>query len=218
MSRLLERFGKYAAILVMAGATAAGILISPGTGVLVVVGALLVAVLAVGYLAIDALLSSDDTMPSAEMQEGEVATLRGEKASILQVLHDLEIERDMGKVSAADFEVLNRQFRGRAIELMKRIDRDLASYRKKAEALVAERVTRSTIEPSAAEAPPIAATGAAEAAGARQGCPGCGTSVDSETVFCKKCGRRVACAGCSAPLDPDSVFCKKCGSKVEANA
>jgi double zinc ribbon protein len=217
MSRILERFGQYLAVAVLVAAVIVGVVVNPGTGVLVVVGALLVAVLLVGYSAVDALLASDENAPPAELREGEVATLRREKASLLQVLRDLEVERDLGKVSAHDFENLDRQFRDRAIDVMKRIDRDLAGYRRKAEELIAERMAaRERVE--AAEAARGATASPAPAPVSTGSCPSCQTPIDTETIFCRKCGRRVSCASCSAVLDADAVFCKRCGTKVESHA
>lgn len=221
MNRLVERLAPWFMAAVVAGAVTTGALVSVGTGVLVVAGGLICAVLVLGYLAVDALLSPEDAPATgADVQQSELAELERDKAAILQSIRDLENERDLGKVSAADFQNLDAFFRKRAIEVMKKIDRDLSSFHKRAEAMVAERIERSKREPAAA---PVAAAPAPVAADPwpvstpARTCGACATPVDSDSVFCKKCGKRVTCA-CGAPLDADSVFCKKCGAKVEAHA
>lgn len=182
MIRELERFGIWAACVVALVAVALGIWVSPGAATLVVAAFLLMLVLAVGYGAVDALFSSHDAAEAAAgTLQHEMAALQREKASILQVLRDLEVERDLGKVSAQDFESLDRQFRDQAIAVMKRIDQDLAAYRKKAEALIARRL---------GQAPQGEVAKRGEMAGPVL-CASCGAKLDPDSVFCKKCGTKV---------------------------
>ncbi len=223
---------------VLAGAVLTGWLVSVGTGVLVVAGGLVVGVLVVGYLAIDALLSdTEDLSTVADFAQSELKEAEREKSAILGSIRDLENERDLGKISAADFEALDAFFRKRAIDVMKKIDRDLSSWRKRAEALVAERVDQAKraapvaavaaparTAPAPARTAPVApskkdaesAAAAAPLAPATRACGACDTPIDPDSNFCKKCGKRVTCT-CGAALDPDSNFCKKCGAKVEAH-
>lgn len=232
MSRLIERFAPWFALAVLAGAVLTGWLVSVGTGVLVVAGGLVVAVLVVGYLAVDALLSEgEDLSTVADFAQSELRELEREKSAILGSIRDLENERDLGKISAADFEALDAFFRKRAVDVMKKIDRDLSSWRKRAEALVAERIEQARraapptavaapartapVHPSNEEAEPVAAAGPWPAPATRS-CGACDTPIDPDSNFCKKCGKRVTCT-CGAALDPDSNFCKKCGAKVEAH-
>lgn len=182
MTRALERFGIWTACVVVLVAIALGVWVSPGAATLVVAGFFLMLVLIVGYGAVDALFSSHDAREAAAgALQHEMAALQHEKASILQVLRDLEVERDLGKVSAQDFESLDRQFRDQAIALMKRIDQDLAGYRTKAEELVAKRL---------GQAPQAKAADKGEAAAPLR-CAQCDAKLDSDSVFCKKCGTKV---------------------------
>ena len=58
-------------------------------------------------------------------------------------------------------------------------------------------------------------------------CQACGTVVDEDAVFCKKCGTKIirrepamkpapgrVCPGCGAPVKEDDVFCMNCGTRI----
>lgn len=232
MSKVVERFMPWFGALVLGAAVLTGWLVSVGSGVLVVAGGLVVAILAVGYLAIESLLSEGEELSTvADVAQSELLELDREKAAILSSIRELENERDLGKISPTDFESLDAFFRKRAVDVMKKIDRDLSSWRKRAEAMVAERVEKAAVAtrakkaaaPARAEPAPepkraVEATAPAETApAAARACGACDTPVDPDSNFCKKCGKRVTCT-CGAALDADSNFCKKCGAKVEAHA
>lgn len=234
MSRQIERVAPWFGAAVLIGAFATGWLVSVGSGVLVVAAGLIITILVSGYLAVDALLSEgEDLSAVADVAQSELLELEREKQSILGSIRDLENERDLGKISPTDFESLDAFFRKRAIDVMKKIDRDLSTWRKRAESMVAERVEQSRAKapaPATAKAAKAAAPAEPEravepealqaargpAAGGRV-CGACETLVDADSNFCKKCGKRVTCA-CGAALDADSNFCKKCGAKVESHA
>ncbi len=66
------------------------------------------------------------------------ASLLEEKHALLISLKDLAFERDLGKLSEADFKRLEQQYRQRAYAVMHALDEDIESYRQQAEQLVAE--------------------------------------------------------------------------------
>jgi len=227
--KLVEALVPWFGLALLATAIAVGAVVSVGTGVLVVAAGLILLVLVVGYLAVDSLLAEDVDLASvADVQESELLELEREKTAILQSIRDLENERDLGKISPDDFTSLDDFFRKRAIGVMKKIDRDLSSWRKRAEALVAERlqsVAEGKREPARPAPVPVAAVATVAAAdlpsgeaAAPRACPSCQTVVDEDSNFCKKCGAPVTCPSCAAPIDLDSNFCKKCGSKVYRHA
>ena len=48
-------------------------------------------------------------------------------------------------------------------------------------------------------------------------CPTCGSSLQADDVFCRKCGTKLApaaCSSCGADLLPDDAFCRKCGKPL----
>lgn len=156
-----------------------------GAGVLVAASGALALALGLLYRSVGALLSAAGAgTVEVELEPGETVALEHEKAALLRTLKDLEYERAVGKISEEDFQSAGKQYRARAVEVLAHIDRDLAPWRKKAEQAIAKRLT---------DAPPAAAPRAEESA-------------------------RLACAVCGTELDPDSVFCKKCGKKVSPDA
>jgi hypothetical protein len=66
-----------------------------------------------------------------------------EKEALLRALRDLEMDRDVGKLSARDFERLNRRTRARAREVLRLIDAEAAPHRDRARALMAQAVEKS---------------------------------------------------------------------------
>ena len=49
--------------------------------------------------------------------------LETEKAILLAEIHELELDRDTGKLSDEDFRELEARLKARAVEVMRRIDR-----------------------------------------------------------------------------------------------
>ncbi|MFW6198050.1 MAG: hypothetical protein ACOC5B_04220, partial [Myxococcota bacterium] len=82
----------------------------------------------------------------------ERAALLDEKASLLQSIRDLELDRDSGKISEPDFERLNGQLRSRARLVLQMLDEDVRPYRPEAEALVAEAMRAAGLASSTAPA------------------------------------------------------------------
>jgi hypothetical protein len=64
------------------------------------------------------------------------ADLLDEKDAVLRSLKDLEFERQVGKISEADFQRLDDECRVRAKRILKELDDDLKDHRKKAQALL----------------------------------------------------------------------------------
>ncbi len=61
-----------------------------------------------------------------------------EKEAVLRSLKDLEFERDVGKLSEEDYERLHGQFRGRAKQIMRKLDDDLKEHRDQAQRLISK--------------------------------------------------------------------------------
>jgi hypothetical protein len=54
--------------------------------------------------------------------EAELADLEARKEALYRQIRDAELDREQGKLSAADWERLDAELRREAIELLKRID------------------------------------------------------------------------------------------------
>ena len=123
--------------------------------------------------------------PSTAAVSQERAALLAEKQSLLLALKDLEAEREAGKLSVADFNDLNAQYRKRAREVLHELDTLLAPHRGEAKALLAAASGNPAAPGAVAPAVPEPAVAASAA------CADCGTHNDPDAVFCKKCGKRL---------------------------
>ncbi len=73
--------------------------------------------------------------------------LEREKTLVLRSIKELEFDRAMGKLSAADFEEMSSRLRARAIRLMQQLDEG-GGYRELIEKELARRVSRTAAAPS----------------------------------------------------------------------
>ena len=117
-------------------------------------------------------------------------TLEREKLLTLRAIKDLEFDRAMGKVSAADAAPLEVRLRARAIDIMRQLD-DRESLRARIEADFAGR--------------------RAQDSGLRADDSGLRTQ--GSTL---RTGEAVPlqCGACATTNDPDAKFCKSCGAKL----
>jgi zinc ribbon protein len=109
--------------------------------------------------------------PPARGERGR-AGLEREKALVLRSIKELEFDRNMGKVSQADFDEISGRLRARALALMQDLDR---------------------------AAPDAEGGGFGERGGFGEQsalrtagkCARCGTANDADAKFCKNCGHRL---------------------------
>ncbi len=127
------------------------------------------------------------------------------KGVALLALKEIEFDREMGKLSDADYEYLKDRYTTEALEAL-RIEPG-GGAPDDVEALIAHRVR--TLRFAAATAPPGAPA-----------CLSCGPRPESDAVYCSTCGGRLpapaACARCGTALSSDSRFCEGCGTRVAA--
>ena len=109
------------------------------------------------------------------------AALEREKTLLLRAIKELEFDRAMSKVSAADFQEMSGRFRARAVTLMRQLDVALPGYRE-----VIERELAQRLGGLAGDSPAVPGDGGDAAEGAP--CPACGTVNDLDARFCKTCG------------------------------
>lgn len=108
--------------------------------------------------------------------------LEREKASLLKALKELEFDHEMGKVSVGDFREIGGQYRARAMRVLRQLDEQGADYKALVDKELKARMGAKQAEPDAPRS--------SENKPAR--CASCGTTNDSDAVFCKKCGKKVA--------------------------
>jgi hypothetical protein len=115
--------------------------------------------------------------------------LEREKASLLKALKELEFDHEMGKVSDADFREIGGQYRGRAMRVLRQLDEQGADYKALVEKEVRARLGLKKDDEKPAE---DKAEEKKEEKKNMTRCESCGTTNDSDAVFCKKCGKKVA--------------------------
>ena len=135
---------------------------------------------AAGFYRMLSPLAEKEVIAAADpLSERMRSTLEREKALTLRSIKELEFDRDMGKVSAKDFEEMAGRLRARAIGLMKQLDQDDSGYRALVERDLQARLAGRPVP-------------RAKATATIGECPGCGTANDADAMFCKRCGRKLA--------------------------
>jgi len=170
-----------------------------------IAGALAIAALVL-WLVFEPLIFSP--RPGFAIPEPEAAeeTRRG---MALIALKEIEFDRETGKLSDQDYELLKDRYSAEALDALAAEEDAPASAGATGDP--EERIAAQLRQLRAAEpsGPPAPAT-----------CPGCGPRPESDALFCSWCGRPLAaavyCSGCGTPLDPASQFCAACGSRVAA--
>ncbi len=123
----------------------------------------------------------------------------------LTALKEIEFDRETGKLSEADYELLKGQYTAAALQALRAESETGAPA--DIEAMIAVRV--KALRSAWASAP----TGAPV-------CHSCGPRPEADAVFCSSCGDRLAagtvCAHCGSTLPPESRFCEGCGRRVAA--
>jgi hypothetical protein len=123
------------------------------------------------------------------------------KGIALTALKEIEFDRETGKLSDSDYELLKAKYIAAAVEALR-----TESAGDDVEAMIAARVR--SLRSDATSTPSDAPT-----------CPSCGPRPERDAVFCSECGRRLlagACTSCGAPMVPGSRFCDACGNQVAA--
>ncbi len=163
--------------------------------------------LAALYLILQPLFAARSTQPPAYEPLDPEDTPKG---VALAALKEIEFDRETGKLSDADYELLKAKYTEQALEAL-RVERATVGVGD-VETMIADRVR--TLR-SAAGPTPTTQTSETVLA-----CSTCGPRPEPDALFCSTCGTRLpltgACSGCGAPLGPDSLFCERCGARVAA--
>ena len=127
------------------------------------------------------------------------------KGVALLALKEIEFDREMGKLSDADYGYLKAKYTAEALAALR--TEEGAGATDDVEALIAHRVRALR---SAAAAPPPGTPA----------CPSCGPRPEPDAVYCSTCGGRLpapaVCGQCGTALSPESRFCEGCGTRVAA--
>jgi ribosomal protein L40E len=173
------------------------------------------------YVGIRAMFGTSSSTDGMRASLPERAALVDEKNALLRGIKDIAFERDVGKLSQEEFDRLDRSYRMRAKEVLRKLDEDIAPYLARAERLLDDRVdvpigpTRTPDRPAPAKNKAKKKKGAPAAK--RRVCASCETSNAPDAELCESCGASVvpkACVKCSAENDADAMFCKKCAAPL----
>ena len=193
-------------VLSLAGAFAAGLVGSIGSAFLVLASGALLGTIALLWASLRT-LSGDAPLPLdldlVTSRRPDVDELGERKRRVLRALKDLETERALGKIVAADYEVIAARYREDAKIMMRDMDQQAAPARAEAERLAAEYLSRRRL--------------AAGPGGAPSAVRGSGGGVDVRVLAVTNRnveGGRIPCPGCAVSNEPDATFCKRCGSPL----
>ena len=107
------------------------------------------------------------------------AALEREKMLVLRSIKELEFDKAMGKLSAADFDEMSGRLRTRAARLIRQLDAG-GGYRAQVEADLQRRL---------GQVGQVAQVGQVEEVA--RFCSACGTARDADAKFCKSCGAKL---------------------------
>lgn len=179
-------------LVAIVGASLVGILLNAATAILVLVGAALLGVIALLWGSIRILSGDAPLPPELEALEGVtrgVDALAARKKMLIRAIKDLENERDLGKLEAADFEQISETYRDQLKAVMKEMDATLAPHRERAELIAREHLQKAGLaeKPYRGERPPPEPLDEEFEKFDRKVCPKCDASNEPDAKFCKEC-------------------------------
>lgn len=140
--------------------------------------ALLLAVLAVGYVALPIFQPSRSVLLD---EDGPLTELIQRKDTLLLTIKELEFDYQTGKLSAEDYTRMDQRLRHQAIALLRQIEQTMPSSADLESEIEAEILRRRRVT-----------TPAAPSERAQQSCPTCQADIHPGNKFCPQCGTRLA--------------------------
>jgi hypothetical protein len=143
------------------------------------------------------------------------------KGIALAALKEIEFDRETGKLSDADYQLLKTKYTAAALEAIRQDpdDSGTSQVSDNVEAMIAAKL-RSLRSGSTAPLLDASATSSASSATTNPSCPTCGPRPEQDAVYCSNCGRRlsigVLCDRCGSTVQPGSRYCEGCGRQVAA--
>ncbi len=122
-----------------------------------------------------------------EVPAANTGHFASKRRMLLVALRDLESERQLGKLGAADYQALASRYREELKTLLRKEDQLSAPHAEKAERAVREFLARKGVRGS--PSPRAKADRQPDGRRDRHECPACSTSNEGDATFCKKCGK-----------------------------
>jgi cytochrome c-type biogenesis protein CcmI len=139
------------------------------------------------------------------------------KGVALTALKEIEFDRETGKLSDQDYELLKARYTRDALEAL-REDPTVSSpgpVSDDVESMIAARLRALRSASASASSDTPVPSGPPQLS-----CSFCGPRPEADPVFCSTCGRRLpgaaTCKSCGANLQPGSRYCDGCGHQVAA--
>jgi double zinc ribbon protein len=137
------------------------------------------------------------------------------KGIALTALKEIDFDRETGKLSDADYELLKAKYTAAALDALRVEGAVPREESDGVEAIIAAKVR--ALRSASAVAPSDVSVRLTDS---NLSCLSCGPRPEPDAVFCSTCGRPLpghsACDQCGAALQPDSRFCEACGRQVAA--
>ena len=206
-----------------------GLALGAAPGAIFLGGSVLVGAILLFWSSVRLLLG--EKLPGVDLSDEEVAgrpledPLLERKRAALAALQDMDRERDLGKIEAADYDEVVIPLREQAKAILKELDDRVAPYRSEAERLVTEHLARAGVGVADRDrAKPVPLLVDASDAAHPEGEPEEHTYAATPRALAKSISdarksqpadSRVRCPACDAANEPDARFCKSCGKPLE---
>jgi len=137
------------------------------------------------------------------------------KGIALAALKEIEFDRETGKLSDTDYELLKAKYTLAAVEALR--GEETGPVSNEIEALIAAKVRSLR---SATATTPLDTSARSDSSRDGPVCNTCGPRPEADALFCSTCGCRLTvrqyCDRCGTGLLPGSRFCEACGRPVAA--
>ncbi|RMH69779.1 MAG: zinc ribbon domain-containing protein [Gemmatimonadetes bacterium] len=144
--------------------------------------------------------------------------LQEQKTAVLQNLHDLDLEYQMGKIGEADYQELRQKLKAEAASVLSALDQvqQHQQWDSWIETEVRQRRQRSPGDGSIAESPTFEMNEDTPLT-----CTNCNHTNPPHAKFCSTCGTSLAqptCPQCGASYKIGDNFCNQCGTPLTEKA
>jgi hypothetical protein len=152
--------------------------------------------------------------------------LMARREAIYATLKDAEFDRELGKLTAEDYQAVRTRYVLEAAQVLRQLDRLTPEAQAAVDAEIEQAVAALRQQPArgSLSAPELVRAVEAEVtelvkhnAASRQAgatCPDCGRAFQPGDAFCTACGAPLAdlCPQCGTPRRSDDGFCARCGA------
>ncbi len=141
--------------------------------------------------------------PREAAESERLAELLARRDAIYQAIRDLDFDRETGKLSAEDHQLMRARLTAEGVAVLQELDRLLT--------LASPEDLEAQIERE------VAALRARRERPARpRTCPECGQAVPADALFCVACGTALErrCPACGAAFEAGDRYCRACGAAL----